>query len=380
MRCVTPLFREYIEYSPEEKKYLEENEIKQYQRIVPRKEVARKLLENPNMIRTLDEINEEHKLNGNPRRWQTIPCRNCYACQLSYSAEWATRIMFECKLHENNYFITLTYDEAHLPIAETVDIPEKIWNKETKKYDIKWHHGVNDGTEKCCEGTVYEEHVLKFIHDLRQHFERHYNHTGIKLFYCAEYGTDNHRPHYHMILMNCPLDPFKLYGAHQDENKKIHWKSRELEKYWGKGMIDVAEVEWSCAAYVARYCMKKLHDKKPEEYAKECKLPEFIRMSRNIGRKWYEEHKNEIYSTDEIIMKTVKDRIGSKKPPKAWDRLYEKEFPETMAMLKESRKTAAERSAKLEQELSNYTDLKKLQMQFEKISQINNWLPRPGDF
>lgn len=380
MKCVTPMYREYIEYSPEEKAYMKLHDIKQQQRIIPRAEVARRLLENPNDIRTLDDINQEHALKGNMHRWQTIPCRNCYACKLSYSAEWATRIVYECSLHTHNYFITLTYDDTHLPVAESVDIPEKIWNKKEQKYDIKWHHGENDGSEICNQGTVYEQHILKFLHDLRQDLHRHKNHTGVKVFYAAEYGTEHGRPHYHLILMNCPLDITKFYDTHIDENHKAHWKSKEISKLWDKGIHDIAEVEWSCAAYVARYCMKKLHDKEPEEYAKECKLPEYIRMSRNIGRKWYEEHKGEIYETDEIITKTVKGRSGSIKPPKAWDRLYEKEYPEAMALIKESRKHAAERSAALERQLSDYTDYQKLLMKYERVSIINNQLPRVGEW
>lgn len=376
MKCVTPMYREYIEYSPEEKTYMKLHDIKQQQRIIPRQEVARRLLENPNDIRTLDDINRSHAEKGNPHRWQTIPCKNCWACHLSWSAEWATRIMFECKLHTHNYFVTLTYDDNHLPIAENVKVPEKKWNKQNQNYDVIWHYGENDGSEICCEGTIYEPHVKKFLHDLRQWQERKLKHTGTKVFYAAEYGSETHRPHYHLILMNCPIDIRELYDCHIDENHKAHWKHKKLEKLWGKGMIDLAEVEWSCAAYVARYCIKKLHTKDPAAYAAECKIPEYVRMSRNIGREWYEKHKGEIYETDEIIMKTVKGNIGNQKPPKAWDRLYEEEFPESMAIIKESRRAAAERSAELEKQLTDYTDAERLQMKYESIARKIEMLPR----
>ena len=75
-------------------------------------------------------------------------------------------------------------------------------------------------------------------------------------------------------------------------------------------------------------------------------------------------------------MKTVKGRTGASKPPKFYDRLYEKEHPEVMEMIKESRKAAAERSALLEQQLSDYTDLKKLQMKAERLQIIGSQLPR----
>lgn len=388
MKCVTPMYREYINYSPEQKRIMKAQGIKQRQRIIPRKQVYEQLLQDPNNIRSLSDYNLFNESNGNPWRWQTIPCRNCWACQLSYSAEWATRIMYECYLHPGlNWFITLTYNDDWLPIAEEVKIPEKIWNKKTKSYDTKWHYGTNLGDEECNTGTLYEDHVRKFLHGLRRHVKEVYHHEGIKYFYCGEYGSLE-RPHYHMILMNCPLDPLEFYDHHLDDNKKWHFKTKELEYYWAHhdnansnkyypyGFIDVAEVEWSSAAYVARYCTKKLFAKQIEEYAKVCKLPEFLRMSRNIGREWYEQHKDEIYYTDSITMKTVKGRTGASKPPKFYDRLYEKEHPEVMEMIKESRKGAAERSALLEQKLSDYTDLKKLQMKAERLQIIAKQLPR----
>ena len=377
MQCVTPMFREYIEYTPEQKRQLKEEGRKQYNKIIPRAEVAKQLIYEPNSLRSLNEINESLKASGSPFRWQTIPCKNCWACKLNYSAEWATRITCECKKSEHNYFVTLTYDEDHLPIADNIKIGDKIYE--------------NDGTIEWCEGTVWEPHMHKFIHDLRQYLDRkygsQYDENGIRInkmqyYYAAEYGETTHRPHYHIILMNCPLDLSQFREFHIDERKKLHWKTKELEKFWTHGMIDVAEVEWSCAAYVARYCMKKLHDhsKSDEDYAKEGKLKEFVRMSRNIGRSYYEQNKEQIYSYDELIMKTVKGNTGSMKPPKAWDRLFEKEHPEAMDLIKQSRKEAAERSAELKRTLTDYTDLKMLEMAEVKFNKIAKQLPRIGEW
>lgn len=56
--------------------------------------------------------------------------------------------------------------------------------------------------------------------------------------------------------MNCPLEPEFIHDQHLDDNHKIHFKHKLLEKLWDKGIIDVAKVEWSNAAYTARYCTK----------------------------------------------------------------------------------------------------------------------------
>ncbi len=44
-----------------------------------------------------------------------LPCGQCVACRLNHSRQWATRMVHEAYMHEHNSFITLTYDNEHLP-------------------------------------------------------------------------------------------------------------------------------------------------------------------------------------------------------------------------------------------------------------------------
>ena len=214
------------------------------------------------------------------------------------------------------------------------------------------------------------------------------------------------------MIMNCPLDPKYFYDFHVDNNFKAHWKSSEIEKYWAedadivkkyikenglkkyqniknpdreiitRGMVDIAEVEWSSAAYVARYCMKKLeNDNIPKEkYYEIGKIPEFVRMSRRpgIGTDYYNKNKFKIYEHDELIKKTVKGNTGAIKPPKSWDRRFKEEHPEEWEVIHESRLKAKERSDKLKREISNYTDKEILDMKAEAVKTKAKMLPR-GD-
>jgi hypothetical protein len=50
-----------------------------------------------------------------------LPCGKCIGCRLEYSRQWALRIMHEPQLHEQNSFITLTYEEEHLPSDQSLD-------------------------------------------------------------------------------------------------------------------------------------------------------------------------------------------------------------------------------------------------------------------
>lgn len=297
------------------------------------------------------------------RKWQSVPCRKCWACQLNYSAEWATRIMCEAKKSDHNYFITLTYDNEHIPVFESMKLT----------YDDHIEEIINDGTWK---ESLYPQDVTAFIKALRKPLERK-GITGVKYFYAGEYGENTERPHYHMILMNCPLDIKEFYSCKVDPlHLKAHWKSHQLEKYWDKGFIDVAELEWSCAAYVARYCTKKLSFKNNETYYESGRLPEFVRMSNGIGMDYYEEHKEQIYHNDEMIMKTVKGNTGSFRPPKAFDKKMKEENPDFFKKLQKSREHEAQRRQEMIESLTDYTDKKMLQLKTENLSVKMKMLPR----
>lgn len=366
MQCVTPMF------------YYYKIGDKKHGKIVPRTEVMSELNFDPNAIRNYLSIANKRALKKGSK-YIKVPCNKCWACQLKYSAEWATRIMLEAKKYETNFFITLTYDDKHVPIAEKTE-----W----EQYDLdpKDPHGKkiithqirhNDGTWGY---TLLPKDMETFLNSLRKHFERK-GHTGIKYFYCGEYGTNTARPHYHIILMNCPLNIEEFYDTFVDNNFKAHWKSKEIEEYWNKGMVDIAELEWSAAAYVARYCTKKLNpDQDKRAYLENGKLPEFIRMSKGIGFDYFYEHKDEIYKNDELIMKTIKNNTGSIKPPRAFDRKLEKINPKLMAAIKKSRMKAAERANQLIEQVTDYTDKAMIGIEAGKLDTKMSLLPRAGEW
>ena len=351
MQCVTPMFRRYMlgNYSKGQ--------------VVSRLEVMGSLNFDPNYIRNcLDEHNKITYERGKGYLYEQIPCGHCYACKLNKSAEWATRCVLETTEHEHSYWLTLTYDEEHLPMYKYFTDGENYFE--------------NDGT---WTGTLEPDDIKTFLNSLRKYFERK-GITGIKYYYAGEYGSLNGRPHYHMLLWGAPLDLEQFHDFHIDDRYKMHWKSKEIEHFWNKGIVDITEIEWSNAAYTARYTMKKLSDMAHSEtyYAEQGKIKEFVRMSRRpgIGMNYFNQHMKEIYKDDEIIMKTVKGNTGSIKPPKAWDRKFKELYPTEYWWIKRSRKEAAERSRLLELSQSDYTDLERLSINAEKIETKAKLLPR----
>lgn len=351
--------------------------------VISREAANFELNHNNNYYREIKEYNRMGTLKGIKWRMEMIPCKNCFACAMNKSAEWATRIMCEAQKYDHNYFITLTYNDKNLPIAEKLYYKKKIKTPgQEDEYELLEYE--NNGT--WLEGTLDPNEHTRFINSLRKYFERK-NHKGIKYYMCGEYGTKEggtHRPHYHYILMNVPLDISQFYDFSIDENFKAHWKSKELEKIWKKGIIDIAEVEWSDVAYVARYTTKKLFKTSDKEkYYENGKLPEFTRMSTRdggIGNDYYQKHKHEIYKNDEMIARTVKGNVSSFKPPKAWDKKFQKEFPAEFMKIKRSRMKAAERAEKILQSVTDYNDKELQQIKTRTILEKSTMLPRPGEW
>lgn len=44
-----------------------------------------------------------------------IPCGQCIGCRLEHSRQWAMRCVHEASIHDDNCFITLTYNDTNIP-------------------------------------------------------------------------------------------------------------------------------------------------------------------------------------------------------------------------------------------------------------------------
>lgn len=239
-----------------------------------------------------------------------LPCGQCIGCRLEKSRQWAIRCVHEASLYEDNCFITLTYDDVHLPRDRSLDLP-------------------------AFQG---------FMKRLRRRFGE-----GIRFFHCGEYGEKFKRPHYHACIFNF------------DFNDKVLWKvsngsrlyiSESLQELWPFGYSTVGDVTFESAAYVARYVMKKvtgdraaLHytdfDRATGEVFCE-RRPEYTTMSRRpgIGKPWLQRFIADVYPSDFVVVNGQKMR-----PPKYYDLSYEVDNPEEFNKVRLQRKRKVIESA-----------------------------------
>ena len=238
----------------------------------------------------------------------SVPCGQCIGCRLDRSRQWAIRCYHEAQLHGENSFITLTYDDAHLPPG----------------------------------GTLVKKDFQDFMKRLRERIAP----RRVRYFHCGEYGEKTSRPHYHACLFGFDFDDKALFRRSRGISLYV---SDTLSELWPFGFSTIGDVTFESAAYVARYILKK-HlgeipgvqghvDTRTGEISE--REREYTTMSRRpgIGREWYEKFKNEVYPHDEVIVQGRR-----MKPPRFYDRILEEEHEHEYLKVKAERKKAAERS------------------------------------
>jgi hypothetical protein len=254
-----------------------------------------------------------------------VPCGCCIGCRLDYSRQWANRCYCESLLYEHNYFVTLTYDDVHLP-----------------------HGSIGNATLKA-------EDMKKFMKDLRRYFDFHFGIKDIRFFGCGEYGDTSLRPHLHLILFNCPIPDlttdFPSYDAngnlvitHRSVNGDVYYFSKIISDIWKKGNILIGQCTWQSCAYVARYVVKKQKGRDADVYESLGIEPPFVRMSRNpgVGIPFFKLNTEKILSFDSIVVKSG-DKVVSSSLPRAFDKKIEDLYPVYFENLKVVRKDRQDR-------------------------------------
>lgn len=151
-----------------------------------------------------------------------LPCGKCLGCKTDRATRWSHRCMHEAATWEANAFLTLTYDDEHLP----------------------------------QQGQLEPRHLQLFLKRLRRYANRHPAHlnsdrrSNIRFFACGEYGETEGRPHYHALLFNCGFPDQLKAGTDL-------YQSALLARLWDKGHNRIGHVTHASAAYIAQYSLKK---------------------------------------------------------------------------------------------------------------------------
>lgn len=228
---------------------------------------------------------------GAIRRALKLACGQCVGCRIDRSRTWAVRILHESQLHAHSWFVTLTYDDKHLPPRSSL---------------------------------CYRDFQL-FMYRLRKRYGR------VRFYVAGEYGDSTGRPHYHACLFGLRFDDLVHYR--KSPSGHTLWKSAELDALWERGLCSVGALTFESAAYTARYVCKKVLGDRAESHYRRVDLetgevyyltPEFARMSLKpgIGRLWFDKFRSDCLPRDYCIVDGQKVKV-----PKYYSQLLKLQAP-----------------------------------------------------
>lgn len=239
-----------------------------------------------------------------------LPCGRCWGCRLERSRQWAVRIMHEAGEHDVNSFLTLTYDDDKV-LSPVVSLEYR--------------------------------HYQLFMKKLRRQY------GPVRFFAVGEYGSINGRPHFHSGLFGFWPDDAKPWRKSGSGHQL--YRSGKLERVWNYGNVEVGQLTFESAAYMARYCMGKVNGDLADDHYRAIdaetgevyqRTPEFARMSLRpgIGADWFARYGARVMDHDTVI---VKGREC--KPPRYYDVLHERENADSFEVVREKRAARAKEGA-----------------------------------
>lgn len=205
-----------------------------------------------------------------------LPCGKCVECQSKRAVEWAQRARHEIATHDENCFLTLTYDNDNLPSY-----------------------------------LIVKTEFQKFMKKLRKK-------TKNKLRYMVshEYGGKTGRPHHHVIVFGWnPNNQNFLMKAPSGEPL---FTSPDLEKLWPHGYHSIGTANEKTAYYIASYALKSAkHDIVHPDTNEIITVSDSMDASKRpaIGYNF--------------LMKNYQQMIDSEQPmPRYYQKVLERELPE----------------------------------------------------
>lgn len=178
-----------------------------------------------------------------------IPCSTCLGCRKARALEWAHRCWLESHIHDQTAWVTLTYDDEHLPATGLSKDSLSAWLKRVRS-------------------SVYP--------------------TQVRFFASGEYGEQTQRAHYHAIIYGLPPD------------------APALQDKWGNGHVKVDSLTPARIAYTAGYVAKKIgwHSQFPFF------VGEYETLDRDTGEVVAGRHKNYMKEPPFVLM-SRKPGIGA---------------------------------------------------------------------
>lgn len=213
-----------------------------------------------------------------------IPCGKCVNCLKNRQNKLIVRIVSEAEKYQSMHFVTLTYDEDHLPFASSlwfrdVDGSEmRLCKSDLFKLDFlkdiretfkkvnpsssarylefpidSFNNAYGDGTRFFARITpsLDREDVKLWLKRSRIAYKRAFGEDLPKWKYVliGEYGSRTARPHYHALILGL-------------SSTQVHFICRQWKNgnFLWKKCVDGSDSRYAVARYVSKYLVKGKFD------------------------------------------------------------------------------------------------------------------------
>jgi len=195
-------------------------------------------------------------------------CGKCLPCLMRRKAQWSFRIQAEARQAFSAYFVTLTYDDKHVPIGD--------YKLSGNKLD---HKLFIQNLRKLEKPEVLRTRSLGSYAELQRKLSGQSEDGGLKYYGVIEYGEQFGRPHFHYILLNI-RDTNNINLAWTNKPIKVYKKNGYIPEGIGDsfGRIQVDDCNVNTIDYVLKYMIK---DHEKQDY--EGKQEEVSFMSKGFG-------------------------------------------------------------------------------------------------
>lgn len=220
-----------------------------------------------------------------------VGCGSCPACQELKRNSLSNRLALEEHRAKYCSFVTLTYDEEHLPIVdvsrlfsaserEVVDLQQNydfnddfstptvinteelrnsiiLYNKHRAFYKANFSVNRNVTYENNQVAVLVNRHLQLFIKRFRKYVSQYYN-EKIRYYAVGEYGVQSLRPHWHILFFYSSSQLARDFEnvLHLGTQKRPIQTPIFLRSLWKFGHIDSHQTDGKAYFYISSYVNK----------------------------------------------------------------------------------------------------------------------------
>lgn len=189
-----------------------------------------------------------------------LPCGKCIECIKLRAFEWGIRAKHEISCKPDNCFITLSYDEDHIPVDHE-DLIEQF--------------------------KLFMKRIRKKV-------------PKIKYMASHEYGTLTQRPHHHVLIFG--WSPTEMVKHSTSKKGYPLFISKEVSKEWKKGFHSIGDANEKTAYYIASYSLKKSKDEKYRSDTGEIVKDSFsCSKHTGIGKEYFEKNYKQMIDSQSLL-------------------------------------------------------------------------------